>query len=151
VGVGELLNPKEEAVLVATIAEWEAKTSGEIVIHIAKKLSSKDGMKDAYFWFEKLGITKTKNRNGVLLFIAARDHFVAILGDVGIHSKVEPDFWNQKIHLLIEAFKSNDKLIGLCRTVESIGAVLAQHFPLESNESNPNELDNALSKSHEGH
>jgi len=48
----------------------------------------------AAFIFHKLGIDNTKDRNGVLIYIAFRDKKFAIIGDAGINAVVEKNFWD---------------------------------------------------------
>ena len=57
---------KEEIVLA------EKNTSGEIRIHLDKKCST-DPVEAAIKVFEKLGMTNTKDRNGVLIYLAIKD------------------------------------------------------------------------------
>ncbi|MEI9960475.1 MAG: hypothetical protein WDM76_04875 [Limisphaerales bacterium] len=38
--------------------------------------------------FIRLGMAKSPERNGVLIFVAPRTHKFAVIGDVGVHAKM---------------------------------------------------------------
>jgi 2-amino-4-hydroxy-6-hydroxymethyldihydropteridine diphosphokinase len=69
--------------IVDAISTAERMTSGEIRVHIQPKTYGEIRVV-AERTFERLGMTKTKERNGVLLFIACEDQRFVILGDSGI-------------------------------------------------------------------
>ena len=78
----EFLEKLDQPRILAAIQEAERLTSGEIRT-VAERT------------FERLGMTKTALRNGVLLFIAAEEQRFAILGDSGINAKVPAGFWDE--------------------------------------------------------
>jgi len=47
-------------------------------------------MESAKQAFAKLGLTATREHNGVLFFVAVRERKFAVLGDSGINQKVPP-------------------------------------------------------------
>ena len=69
----------------------EQKTSGEIRVSVAP-----------WFWgnveraadraFSRLGMTQTRERNGVLLFVVPSRRSFVVRGDTGIHAKVGQAF-----------------------------------------------------------
>jgi len=67
--------------IVAAVGAAERETSGEIRIHIQPKATGGDARYVAERTFERLGMTKTALRNGVLLFIASEERVFAIVGD----------------------------------------------------------------------
>ena len=75
------------------VAEAENNTSGEIRVHIDNHCKE-DVMDRAAWWFGKLEMQKTEQRNGVLFYLAVKDHKFAILGDMGINAKIADDFWD---------------------------------------------------------
>ena len=141
---GELLNTAEEERLAGIIRAVEHKTTGELRVHITKHVSRHGVMADAAAAFLKLGMDKTVARNGVLLFIAAKDHELACIGDKGIHDIIGEDGWKKIIADLRDYFSKGDYYIGLHRAIEAIGEVLYTHFP---GKGSPNELPDEISKS----
>ncbi len=121
--------------LVAAIAEAESRTSGEIRIYIShRKLS--DPMAAAKEQFEKLGMTRTALRNGVLFYIAPRSRNFAILGDSGVHEKCGEIFWQELAALMSRHFKQGKLTEGLVQAVARAGDLLAEHFPHEPGDRN---------------
>lgn len=114
----------------AAIRDAERVTSGEIRVSISP-----------YFWgavrpvaeraFRRLGMSGTKDRNGVLFFIVpARKRFV-VLGDEGIHAKVGQEFWERVARLMSEHFKKGEFTEGLVAGIGEAGRELAAAFPYD--------------------
>ncbi len=114
----------------AAIVAAERRTSGEIRVSVAR-----------FFWgsvrhaaeraFARLGMTATKDRNGVMFFIVpARKKFV-VLGDEGIHAKVGQEFWDCLAGLMSARFRKGEFTDGLAEAIDEAGRRLAEHFPYE--------------------
>jgi len=132
----------DESRIVAAIAEVELKATAEVRVHVEKRCS-KDVMDRAAEVFANLHMHQTRYRNGTLIYIAYEDHKFAILGDAGINAKVPMDFWNKELEILAKYFKKAAFTEGICKTIETIGNELQQHFPFESGDTN--ELSNDIS------
>lgn len=128
--------------IVSAIRVAETNTSGEIRVHIEKNCKE-DVLDRAAYWFEQLGMHKTKLRNGVLFYLAVEDHQFAILGDAGINQKVPSDFWEETKGLVISKFKEGSYAEGLAAGIIKAGEQLKQHFPFKSDD--VNELSNEIS------
>jgi uncharacterized membrane protein len=114
--------------LAAAIAEAEGRTSGEIVVYVSQRRHA-DPMPAAWERFEKLGMTRTAQRNGVLFYIVPRTRKFAILGDEGIHAKAGAAFWEELAALLSADFKEGRLTEGLEKTIRRAGDLLAECFP----------------------
>jgi len=88
----KLFSPEQKAHIVASIKEAETQTSGEIQVHIESRCKG-SVLDRAAKVFEMLKLNQTKDRNGVLVYLAVEDHKFAILGDAGINSLVPANFW----------------------------------------------------------
>ncbi|MGH9442051.1 MAG: TPM domain-containing protein [Thermoanaerobaculia bacterium] len=130
--------------LVAAIAAAEKTSSGEIRVHVHHRRVA-DPRKEGEKVFEKLGMTKTAHRNGVLIFVAPRSRNFAILGDSGIHRECGDDFWQKAAEDLSAHFHDGKFTDGLVTTIEELGRVLAAHFPPE--EGKRNELSDDIDES----
>jgi uncharacterized membrane protein len=128
--------------IVRTIAEAEGRSSGEIRVHVTRR-KPKDFEARARRRFERLGMTKTAERNGVLFYIAPGLRRFQILGDSGIHEKCGEDFWKETAHLMEEHFRKGEFTEGVVRGVERVGDLLARHFPRQPGDQNelPNVID----------
>ncbi len=145
------MNPKkffikeEQASIVQAIAEAEKETSGEIRVHLTDTFKG-DVLDAAAHIFKKLKMHKTELRNGVLIYLAITDRKFAIIGDVGIHSKVPEGSWHRiKEHMTVH-FLNNEFAAGLKEGVTQTGHLLKKYFP--SLPDNKNELSNELSFGH---
>lgn len=136
------LSDIEEKQVVDAIYSAEKTTSGEIRLHIENRCKG-DVIERAKVVFAQLNMQKTKERNGILLYIALLDHKVAIWGDEGIHSKVGQSFWDSEVNRLVQAFKNQEYKQGLITVISEIGSKLGELFPYQDNDSN--ELDNSIS------
>ena len=114
--------------IVAAIAEAERRSSGEIRVHVTGR-KPEDLEERARRRFELLGMTRTADRNGVLLYIAPAVRRFQVLGDSGIHDKAGPDFWKEVAHGMEESFRRGEFTEGIVRGVEKVGEILARHFP----------------------
>lgn len=129
----------------AAIEAAERRTSGEIRVHVQARAHG-EIRKIAERTFERLGMTKTELRNGVLLFIACEEQRFVILGDRGIDEKVPPHFWDDIAARLTSRFKSGEITEGIVEAIESAGEELAHDFPREAGD--VNELTNEVSIDH---
>jgi len=144
VGPGKILKKEEEIKLVELISKLEHETTGEVRIHLTKHVSKHGVMTDAQTCFDKLGMNKTKDRNGVLLYIAVSDKQLACIGDAGIHAKVHTSGWQALVTEITGHFAKGEFFAGLYRAIEKIGSFLNEYFP-QVESANPNELPNTVS------
>ena len=112
------------------IRQAEHRTSGEICVSVSRAFWG-SVEKAAQRAFERMGMTRTAQRNGVLFFVVpARRKFV-VLGDAGIHEKVGQEFWHAVVAAVSEKFRAGDFTGGLVKGIEVVGEQLAAHFPYD--------------------
>jgi len=141
--MAKFLSQEQEEHIVEAIQQAEEATSGEIRVHIEKKCSDDSPIKRAKQVFSDLKMHETELRNGVIVYIAWKDHKVAIWGDEGIHDKVGQSFWEEEVELLISYFKKEDYETGISEVVLQIGQKLKEYFPFQ--EGDVNELSDSIS------
>jgi uncharacterized membrane protein len=92
--------------------------------------------------FASLKMHKTKERNGVLFYLAVKDKKFAILGDVGINHLVPSDFWENIKQAMEAKFKNGAFTEGLCEGISMAGKKLKHHFPYQKDDTNelPDEI-----------
>lgn len=129
--------------IVKAITLTEKMTSGEVRVHIQSKCKE-EVFEEGKKVFKKLKMYKTKERNGVLIFIALESKRFAILGDIGIHERVKDEFWNTTRDKMAEHFKKNQIKEGIVAGVLSIGEKLKKHFPRKSDDKD--ELPNKITE-----
>ncbi len=133
---------EQQQAIVSAIAASELNTSGEIRLHLTNNCKS-NPQEEAVKVFEKLGMTNTEARNGVLIYLAVKDRKFAVIGDKGINEVVPVDFWDSIRDLMLSNFKNNAFLEGISEAITHIGEKLKTHFPYQQNDEN--ELSNEIS------
>jgi uncharacterized membrane protein len=131
----ELLPKADQDRVVQAIGAAEKTTSGEIKVHVESRCKG-DPYRRAIALFERLGLTKTRQRNAVLIYVAVHDRKYALLGDSGIHEAVGSQFWNDAATRMQDAFRKGALGDGLVGAVESVGARLAEKFPPSADDKN---------------
>ncbi|MBC9934070.1 TPM domain-containing protein [Chitinophaga qingshengii] len=132
----EIFSETDKNRLVQAIRVAERLTSGEIRLFVENRCSYVDPIDRAREAFTSLGMEKTKQRNGVLVYVALKDHQFAILGDQGIHDRVGNDFWQKEATLLRSHFQGNRIIEGIEECIREIGESLRTHFPHEAGDAN---------------
>jgi uncharacterized membrane protein len=143
----EFLESLDQTRIVAAIEEAERQTSGEIRIHVQPKATGGELRAVAERTFERLGMTKTALRNGVLLFIASEENRFVILGDRGINEKVPPGFWDAIAANLTTHFRAGRFTEGIVEALTAAGEQLRAYFPRAADD--VNELSNEIDVSDE--
>ena len=95
---------------------------------------------------ERLGMTATADRNGILIFIAPKSHNFAVLGDSGITSLLGTGVLDEMASTISTAFRDARFTEGLVAVVERAADLLATHFPRASDAHDPDELSNTISR-----
>ncbi len=128
----------------------ERRHSGEIRIcveaglplsYLWQGLSARDR---AVTMFGKLRVWDTEHNNGVLVYLLLAERAIEIVADRGIHRAVGPAPWQQLIAPMGPAFAAGHFEDGLAQTVDTLDALLVQHFALAPGETNPNELSDHI-------
>jgi uncharacterized membrane protein len=125
--------------IVAAIREAEGRSRGEVRVHVASH-AVEDVEKAAAQHFEALGMTRTAERNGVLLFVAPPSRAFAVVGDTAIHERLGADFWREVAAAMEADFRAGLYTDGIVKGVARVGEGLAAHFPREAGRTDVNEL-----------
>jgi uncharacterized membrane protein len=124
--------------LEAAIREAERSTTGEIRVAVLPRVRGglARAVKPAA---ERLGMTRTTDRNGVLILVDPARRAFLVWGDTAIHERVGEAFWKDVAAAIEERFRAGDFTGGLVRGIETAGRALAGHFPAGPG-GHPNEL-----------
>ncbi len=128
----EFLSKLEHDQIVRAIRDAESRTSGEIRVFIQRGKLNGDSLPAAHRRFHRLGMHKTPERNGVLIFVAPRAHKFAVVGDEGIHQKCGEELWQRLVNQMREHFRSEKFSEAIVDAIQEIGDALAAHFPRRS-------------------
>ena len=119
---------EQQEAIVRAISEAEHATSGEIRVHIETSCKG-DVLDEAAWLFRKVGMQKTADRNGVLIYLAVKERKFAIIGDTGINSVVPLGFWDEIRDHMKQRFSENRFTEGLTEGIIMAGQQLKEHFP----------------------
>lgn len=127
----------------AAIRSAEQVTSGEIRLFIEDFCDREHPVERAAELFHVYDIHQTKERNGVLIYIAEKSRMFAIWGDMGIHEAVGFQFWDAEKQLLKDYLVKGQACEGVCLVISQIGEQLKHHFPADPDD-NENELPDEI-------
>ena len=114
--------------ILTAIREAEGRSRGEVRVHVTNQKPA-DVEKEAAAQFEKLGMTATALRNGVLIYVAPPVQRFAVVGDLAIHERGGPGFWAAVAQAMEEDFRAGRFTDGIVKGVTRLGEALATHFP----------------------
>ncbi len=138
-----LLTASDKQLLVEAIQLAEKNTSGEIRVYVESKLGKGDALSRATEIFFKHKMNETKERNGVLVYVAVNDKKIAIYADQGIYEKMGIEFWYSQVQDMTGHFKSMNYVLGISTVIREIGQALHSHFPFDS-ATDTNELSDEI-------
>ena len=75
------------------------------------------------------GVTRTKKRTGVLIFVSLAERYARIIADEGIAAKVPNAEWQAAIDALTGHMRDGRIAAGFTAAIERCGTVLAAHAP----------------------
>ena len=79
--------------------------------------------------FIRRGLTRTRGRTGVLIYVAMAERYAEIVADTGIAGRAGPQVWRDIIRELTGAIRDGRAADGLMAAVRRSGAILAEHAP----------------------
>lgn len=82
------------------------------------------------------GVLETVGRTGVLILLCELEHRVVIIGDKGIHARVQIEGWKHHVDSIVKAIASGRAADGVCQVIEELGVVLAREVPRQANDTN---------------
>lgn len=128
----------EQARLRAAIEAAESASSAELRVYIESRLpkGGDDPYARARQVFAELGMHATRERNGVLVYLALRSKRFALVGDEELHRRVGDGFWRGLADALEREFAAGRFVEGLEATLREIGSRLAEHFPRRDDDEN---------------
>jgi uncharacterized membrane protein len=124
----QFLHQLDHERILAAIREAEARSRGEVRVHVSNQ-AAEDVQRAAAAQFERLGMTATALRNGVLIYVSPPAQQFAVIGDLAIHERGGPGFWAAVAQAMEEDFRAGRFTDGIVKGVERVGDALATHFP----------------------
>ena len=138
-----VLSEEDKKLLVSLVKSTEENTSCEIKIHI-NDFCKGDALVKAIELIAKLGLDRTKNRTGIILYLAVKDKKFAIAGDVGIHKALPNNSWHDLKDEAISFFKDEKYMEGFVHCLQKLSMIVKATFP-ENKIDNVNEISDDIS------
>lgn len=139
----DFFTEEEKAQLVAAIQKAEQRTSGEVRVFVESRCKFIDAADRAQELFFMLGMDKTAERNGTLIYLAVKDKQAAVYGDEGIHQKVGAQYWKDEVAKMMLHFRQQHLADGMCQGITDLGEVLVHYFPYDR-QTDKNELPDEI-------
>ena len=79
---------------------------------------------------------RTIGRTGILIYLSMAEHRAEIVADEAITSVTTPETWGEAMTALLTHVKAGRPADGIVAAVEIVGAVLAEHFPKSTADTN---------------
>lgn len=136
------LSEEEFEAIVRAIVVAETKTSAEIRVHLERRVHHErgqeraDALERARHVFAHLGMHRTAERHGVLIYLALEDRKLAIVGDESIHRRVGDHYWARVRDLMLEKLKVAAPRDAIVSAIHDVGRVLREHFPKRPGDAN---------------
>ena len=138
-----LLSAADSQMIVDAIRAAEQKTSGEVRVFIESRCRYMDALDRAAEVFFNLEMDETKERNAVLVYVALKDHQLALFADEGIHQKAGEAYWKNEVALMLNKMSKEDIGCGIADCVSDIGQALHRFFPYQR-DTDKNELPDEI-------
>ncbi len=123
------------------VGRAERLTSCEVRVHLED--TCEDRVHRPRAVFGALGMTKTKLRNGVLVYLALESRVCAVVVDEGIEDLVPPKLLDEACARLSEGMKDGEVTQIVADEIVALFGLLGRYFPYQLDD--VNELDDAVS------
>lgn len=141
--ISRFLSEADFDAIALAIKAAEAGTSAEIRVHLERRVPRRmligrapDAVARAHRVFRRLGMHRTAERHGVLIYVAVEERRLAVIGDAGIHVRVGDSHWLRVRDLMVERLRSNAPREAIERAIEALGRSLAEHYPRRPDDEN---------------
>ena len=128
----DFFSKEENEIIVQSIRDAEKQTSGEVRVFVESRCRFIDPLDRAMEIFSSLKMENTKDRNGVLFYVALKDRQLAIFADSGIHNAMGEQYWKDVVNDILVFFNKENYALGIKECITKIGEALKSHFPYDS-------------------
>lgn len=86
--------------------------------------------------FVENGVTRTRERTGILIFVSLFERRVEVIADEGIHARVPRGTWDEVVALVLAGVRTGSLADGLTRAIARCGELLEREFPRRADDTN---------------
>jgi putative membrane protein len=88
------------------------------------------------------GLFRTREENGVLIYLSVFEGKVWVIGDRGVDAAIPTGFWQGIVDQVVAGIREGRPAAAICAAVHRIRGVLEEKFPVAA--SDTNELPNLI-------
>lgn len=121
--------PQLEAAVVEAIREAEVGNRGEVRVHIERRCGHDDARERARELFDELSMHDTRERTGLLLYVALEGGRAAVFADSGIPGGSEASTWHPHVARIAEGHRQGRVTQAIVEALSGIGRLLRQQVP----------------------
>jgi uncharacterized membrane protein len=122
------LRPGDAERVVAAIGAAERGSRGEVRVHVEERCKG-DALERARALFAALGMARTRDATGVLLYVSPGDRKAAVFAGEGVHGAAGEAFWREVIDAVAQGFARGAPVDGLEAALARVGDLLREHAP----------------------
>jgi putative membrane protein len=111
-------------------------------LFVSAKEMDHEVRESATFHFFARGLFRTREENGVLIYLSIFEGKVWVLGDRGIDAAAPAGFWQEIVDQVVAGIREGRQTTAICEAVRMVGRVLAEKYPKAGN--GINELPNVI-------
>ncbi len=86
--------------------------------------------------FYSAGLHRTRESNGVEIYLSLFEREVVVIGDRGIHSIMGDQHWQNVRDQIIGGIRGGDARGGICKAIETCAEAMAHYFPPRADDVN---------------
>ncbi len=105
-------------------------------ISVSKTVLTRNVNREVMASFVGAGLTETKDRTGVLIYLSVFERRIQILADKGINSKAPKNYWQSHVDAVVKGIHSGRPSEVLSEVIEEIGEQLSASFPRAADDVN---------------
>lgn len=96
----------------------------------------KEVQNSAFAAFFEERLYKTRDANGILIYISLLERRAWIIADSGISDRIETRKWDETVQCITNGIKTNQACDALCQAISMIGDILTTEFPVREDDQN---------------
>lgn len=109
---------------------WSGRNGGLVPQFVRRRHAHEVALRE----FMVRGLSRTRDRTGILLYVALAERYAEVVADTGITERVDEGAWRGIIDEITTATKEGRLADGLVGAVEQAGRLLAKDFPPREND-----------------
>lgn len=124
------------------LREMVKRVGGLRRVFVAQREMDAEVREAAAAQFHLKGLHRTREENGVLVYVSVFERTVWVMGDRGIDRRVAEGFWQGIVAEVVQGIRDGEAAEAICRAVGMIGGVLREEFPARPDDRD--ELENMI-------